>query len=131
ALAILFSAIIAEWIYLQQKSLPDYYPVMGGFAFFSILVNILPLLVFIKPLLIQRRKGFFEYSGLVQEHHRQFDEKWLRKPHEEELPGTGDASSLTDFNTSFDVVRKMGVFPFNIKIMISTIVFAILPMLPL
>jgi hypothetical protein len=94
-------------------------------------MNLVPLLVFIKPLQIQRRKGFFEYSALIQEHHRQFDEKWLQRPHVDPLPGIPDASSMTDFNTSFDVVRSMNVIPFDIKIMLSSILIAILPMLPL
>ena len=131
AFAILFSTTVAEKVYFLHEKLPAYYPLMIGFAVLSILMNVLPLLVFVKPLLIQRRKGFFEYSALIQEHHRQFDEKWLRKPYEEELPGTGDASSMTDFNSSFDVVKNMKLFPFDIKIMVSSIVIAILPMLPL
>ena len=47
------------------------------------------------------------------------------------MPGTGDASSMTDFNSSFDVVKNMKLFPFDVKIMVSSIVIAILPMLPL
>jgi hypothetical protein len=131
AIAILFSATIAEKIFFLHERLPAYYPVMTGFAVLSILMNLVPLLVFIKPLQIQRRKGFFEYSALIQEHHRQFDEKWLQRPHVEPLPGIPDASSMTDFNTSFDVVRSMNVIPFDIKIMLSSILIAILPMLPL
>jgi hypothetical protein len=131
AFAILFSTTVAEKVFFLHEKLPAYYPLMIGFAVISILMNVLPLLVFMKPLLAQRRKGFFEYSALIQEHHRQFDEKWLRKPCEEDLPGTGDASSMTDFNTSFDVVKGMKLFPFDIKIMVSSIVIAILPMLPL
>jgi hypothetical protein len=131
ALAILFSTVIAQRIFFFHEKLPEYYPLIAGFAVLSILMNVLPLLVFLKPLLIQRRKGYFEYSALIQEHHRQFDEKWLHKPFEEALPGIGDASSMTDFNTSFDVVKGMKLFPFDMKIMISSIVIAILPMLPL
>jgi hypothetical protein len=131
AFAILFSTTVAEKVFFLHEKLPVYYPLMIGFAILSILMNVLPLLVFMKPLLIQRRKGFFEYSSLIQEHHRQFDEKWLRKPCDEDLPGTGDASSMTDFNSSFDVVKNMKLFPFDIKIMVSSIVIAILPMLPL
>jgi len=131
ALSILFSTTVAEKVFFLHEKLPVYYPLMIGFGIISILMNVLPLLVFVKPLLVQRRKGFFEYSALIQDHHRQFDEKWLRNPYEEELPGIGDASSMTDFNSSFDVVKGMKLFPFDIKIMMSSIVIAILPMLPL
>ena len=131
AFTILFSTTVAEKVFFLHEKLPVYYPLLIGFAVLSILMNVLPLLVFVKPLLIQHRKSFFEYSALIQEHHRQFDEKWLRKPCEEDLPGTGDASSMTEFNSSFDVVKNMKLFPFDVKIMVSSIVIAILPMLPL
>jgi hypothetical protein len=131
ALAILFSAVIAENLYFLHQKLQTYYPHMAVFVILSILMSVMPLMVFMKPLLVQRRNGYFDYSALIQEHHRQFDEKWLRKPYKEALPGISDASSMTDFNTSFDVVKNMKLFPFDIKIMVSSIIIAILPMLPL
>ena len=131
ALAILYSATVAERIFFLHEKLSEYYFNIGGFALFSIIINVGPLLVFMKKLHVERRKGFFEYSSLVQEHHRQFDNKWLGKPVEEQIRGFADASSLTDFNTSFDTVRRMGVFPFDLKIMLSSIIIAILPLVPL
>jgi hypothetical protein len=131
ALAILFSTAIAEKIYFLHDKLQAYYPLMAAFAFLTILMNVLPLIVFMKPLIVQRRKGFFEYSALIQEHHRNFDQKWLQREHEPILPGIADASSIADFNGSFEVVKNMKTLPFDIKIMLSTIIFTILPMLPL
>lgn len=131
ALAILFSTAIAEKIYFLQDKLQTYYPLMGAFAVISVLMNVLPLMVFMPPLIRQRRKGVFEYSALIQEHHRQFDEKWLQKEHEPISPGTPDPSSMADLNSSFEIVKNMKTLPFNIKIMVSTIIFAILPMIPL
>jgi len=131
ALAILFSTAIAEKIYFLHDKLQDYYPVMAAFALLTILMNVLPLMVFMKPMTKKRREGFLEYSALIQEHHRQFDEKWLAKEHEPVSPGIADPSSMADFNSSFDMVKNMKTLPFDIKIMVSTIIFAILPMLPL
>ena len=62
ALAILFSTAIAEKIYFLHEKLQDYYPIMAAFALLVLIFNILPLMVFMKPLIAQRRKGFFEYS---------------------------------------------------------------------
>jgi len=131
AVAVLFSTAIAENIHFRHDMLQTYFPFMAVFAVLSILLNVMPLLVFIKPLATQRRKGIFEYSALIQEHHRQFDEKWLRSPHESALTGVADASSMADFNSSFDVVKKMKLVPYDIKIMVSSILIAILPILPL
>ncbi len=79
----------------------------------------------------QRRKGIFEYSALIKKHHEEFDEKWLGKTDVKPLLGSQDASSTTDLNSTFDTVMSMGVFPFNLKSMLSSILIAVLPMLPL
>jgi hypothetical protein len=38
---------------------------------------------------------------------------------------------MADLNGSFEIVKNMKTLPFNLKIMLSTIIFAILPMIPL
>lgn len=131
AISILFASIIAARIFWLHERLPEYYPLMIGIALLSVIMNVVPLLVFIKPLMIQRRKGIFEYSTILQQHHRKFDEKWLEKSGSETLLGNQDASSLIDLNGSFEAVMSMRIFPFNLKTMISIIIIAILPMIPL
>jgi hypothetical protein len=131
ALAFLFSTWIAERIISQHHHLQEYYFLIGGFALFSIVMNVLPLLVFTPPLIVQRRKGIYDYSALIQEHHRQFDEKWIHGTHTESLLGIGDASSTTDINCVFDTVMSMRVVPFNLKIMLSSIIISVLPMIPI
>jgi hypothetical protein len=131
AMAIIFSATIAEKIIWFHERLPQYYPVMIAFAVLSILINVLPLVVFIKPMASQRRKGIFEYSSLIKMHHHFFDEKWLGNKDVHPLLGSQDASSTTDLNSTFDTVMSMRVIPFNLKTMLSSILIAVLPMLPL
>jgi hypothetical protein len=131
AMAILLATTIAEKVFWSHDRLPDYYPVMIGFAFISILINVLPLIVFIKPLAKQRRKGIFDYSTLIKNHHWLFDEKWLGNNDVKPLLGSQDASSTTDLNSTFDTVMSMRIFPFNLKTMLSSILIVVLPMLPL
>jgi hypothetical protein len=131
AIAILISAVIGERIYYLHENLSSYYVPLGGFALLTVLLNVLPLLVFMKPLLKQRRKGILQYSALIQQHHRDFDQKWLDPNNQASLVGDTAASSLADINGSFETVNKMGVVPFNVKIMVSTIAIVILPVLPL
>jgi hypothetical protein len=130
ALAFLFSTYIAEHIVFQHHQLQEYYFLIGGFALFSIIMNVLPLLVFMPTLITQRRKGIYDYSALIQEHHRQFDEKWIQGKHTESLLGSGDASSMVDINGSFETVMHMRMVPFNFKIMLSSIVISVIPLLP-
>jgi hypothetical protein len=94
-------------------------------------MNILPLMVFVKQLVVLRRKGILEYSALIQKHHRDFDDKWIRTDQKELLLGEPDASSMTDINSVFDTIMAMQIFPFNLKIMLSSIVVSILPLVPL
>jgi hypothetical protein len=131
ALAALCSAVAAERIIFLGQHLSDFYIILGALGLITVLMNILPLLVFMPPLIAARRKGIFEYSTLVQKHHRQFDQKLLNVENNEPLVGNPAASSMADINSSFDTVMKMRVFPFDIKIMASTFVVMILPVLPL
>jgi hypothetical protein len=131
ALAVLFSALITQRIVLLHQRLPDYYIIIGGFAFFSILLNVLPLLPFLKPLAIQRRAGIYKYSTLIMEHHKEFEEKWFNENKTETILGAPDASSMIDLNSSFETILKMRIVPFNLKIMMSSIVISVLPLIPL
>jgi hypothetical protein len=131
ALAALCSAMAAERIIFLGQHLADFYVLLGALIVITIVLNILPLLVFVKPMIAARRKGIFEYSALVQKHHRKFDEKLLSTGNDEPLVGNPAASSMADFNSTFDTVMKMRVFPFDIKIMASTIVAMAVPVLPL
>jgi len=130
ALSILFSTMISVKIFWLHERLTQYYPIMIGFAILTIIINVLPLLVFMKPMMKQRRKGIFEYSALIKKHHGCFDEKWLNKSDVNMLLGSQDASSTTDLNSTFNTVVSMGIFPFNLKTMLSSIMIAVLPMIP-
>jgi len=129
ALSILFSAAIAEKLFFFHDRLQQYYVVLGGFAVIAIALNVLPLLVFIKQLFIQRRRGIFQYSALIQEHHKEFDQKWIYKKNPEPILGTSDPSSMIDINSSFECVMQMRIIPFDLKIIISTLLAVILPMI--
>ena len=131
AFSILSSAAIAQEMVFFHGRLSQYYVLLGGVALVAIIQNILPLLVFIKTLFIQRRRGIFQYSALIQEHHREFDQKWIYKKNDEQILGTSDPSSMIDINSSFESVMNMRLFPFDLKIMMSTIAIVVMPLLPL
>jgi len=131
AMAISISAMIAEKIFWVHDRLPTYYPVIIGFAILSIVINVLPLIVFMSPMSHQRRQGILDYSTLIKRHHELFDEKWIGKTDLSEFLGSPDASTTTDLNSTFDTVMGMQIFPFNLKTMLYSIAIAVLPMLPL
>ncbi|PWT76662.1 MAG: hypothetical protein C5B59_06005 [Bacteroidetes bacterium] len=131
AMSMLVSVAIAGQIFFFKVPLREYYVLLAGVAFLAIILNVLPLLMFMPTMAKHRRKGIFEYSALIQEHHREFDQKWLNKKTDEQILGTSDPSSMIDINSSFESVINMRFFPFDIRIMFTTILIVILPILPL
>jgi len=131
AISILFSAAILEQVIFLHHKLPEYYITMGAFIIISIILNILPLVVFVKPLVNCRRKAIFDYSALIHHHHQHFDDKWLESNEPGSLLGNPDPSSTADINSVFQTIRSMKAVPFDLKTMASTILISALPMLPL
>lgn len=132
AFGIVVSAFIAGRMVFFNASLSDFYGAIAGFVFICILINIIPLLVFFSALRKVRISGIFEYSALVDRHHREFTEKWFGlNPDKELLIGNADISSMCDFTPVYEAIEGMKPFPFNLKIMLSTILVSIMPLLPL
>jgi hypothetical protein len=131
AISILFSSAILEQVIFMDHKLPEYYLTMGAFIVLSIILNILPLMVFMKPLINSRRKAIFEYSALIHHHHQQFDDKWINSNEPGALLGNPDPSSTADINSVFQTIKSMKTMPFDLKTMASTILISALPMLPL
>jgi len=132
AFSIVISSIIAGKMIFFNAQLSEFYVTIGVFVFICILINITPLLIFFKPLRKTRIKGVFEYSALIQHHHLQFTDKWIKPASTEELLiGNPDISSMCDFTPVYDSIENMHPFPFDFKIMLATIVVSVLPLLPL
>ena len=131
AIAILFSSAILSQVILLKHKLPEFYIAMGAFIVLSIILNILPLFVFLKPLVACRRQAILDYSALITRHHNHFDEKWINSKEPESLLGNPDPSSTADINAVFQTVKSMKTMPFDIKTMASSILISALPMLPL
>jgi len=92
-----------------------------------------PLLIFI-PILTRTRLAWLrEYSKLSDRYNRAFHEKWVQgnAATDEALLGSADIQSLADLGTSFEYIRGMRVYPFNLRVMIHLAVITSLPCLPL
>ncbi len=129
---IVISAIIASRIIFFHAMLSEFYVLIGVFVFVCILINIVPLLIYFKPLRRTRINGIFAYSALIQKHHLQFTEKWFKSTSTDELLiGNPDISSMCDFTPVYESIESMHPFPFNFKIMIATVIVCIIPLVPL
>ena len=104
------------------------------FVVIAIVVVHAPLLVFFHQMSRCRFRGLLDFSTLILEYDRQFEEKWLEKKGQasgETLLGSADIQSLADIGTVFEHVNDMQLIPFDLKGFGVLVAAAILPMLPL
>lgn len=62
-----------------------------------------------------------------------FEKKWLgaTSSSEQSLLGTPDLQSLADLSTTVNIVRNMRLAPVSTRLLITIVIAALLPMLPL
>ena len=105
-------------------------------AFYILLVMaifISPMFVFMRTLYRVKKKGQQEYSALAMDYVRAFDSKWLRDrvSPTEGLLGSPDIQSLADMVNSFSAIRQMMIVPLGRKNLLTFLVAAAIPFLPL
>lgn len=130
-LGIVLASILAERMLYLDAQLNEYYGVIALFVVLCILLNVAPLLVFALPISLARRKGIHDYNALVITLHRAFDNRWIGDvSHQPDLLGNPDPSSAADLNAMYEAVSKMSPLPFNLKIMLASVLVSLLPLLP-
>lgn len=126
-------AFRVEFEGLDIATLRTMAPLLIAYLAFVELATFGPLLVTVPLLSRVRRDGLRTYGILVQQHNQLFHNKWIavyRAAPESPL-GNPDMSSLIDLGSSFDVVRKMRIFPVGRSQLIQVALIACLPGLPL
>ena len=91
-----------------------------------------PLLIFVLKLHAKKVEGIYTYGSLADDVGRQFEEKWLRN-YEEFRSGALEApdfSATTDLYQVVANVHDMKLFPFELRAVLSLIVAALLPFIP-
>lgn len=133
ALSIILTAAIGEKIIFGGELLSSFKVLIIAYVVLQLVIFLGPLLVF-APLLVRvKRRGLLDYGALATGYTQSFDNKWVRgkAPDGDTLLGSSDIQSLADLANSFQIVNKMGAFPFN-RFNITFIVAAsAVPMLPL
>jgi hypothetical protein len=124
---------VADQIIYTGVSLASFKYIILGFILFMILLFLMPLVSFAPQLLATKRKGLIEYGALATAYTQSFDQKWVRgdNPEGELLLGTGDIQSLADLGNSFEIIKKMNAFPFDLNAIKTIAVAAALPFFPL
>jgi len=91
-----------------------------------------PLCFFVPRLTRLRRLGIFEYGALGQFESMQFHKRWIqhRAGREEEFPASPEASTLTDYGSSYQNIENLQPFPFDKGAFVALILAVALPLLP-
>jgi hypothetical protein len=127
------AAAAANRILYEGVSLKAYQSVIIGFIVISVVVGIAPLLSFMRPLVLTKRRGLVEYGDLATRYVQSFERKWVSGggDSKEQLLGTSDIQSLADIGGSFERVDHMKVMPFDRRTVMAFAFSAAAPMLPL
>jgi hypothetical protein len=130
-LSIVFSGMLAERVVFLEEVLQEQYLLIAVFVLFCVIINMVPLLPFIGPLISARSKGISNYHAMIAHHHREFENKWLtqKTQNKESLLGHTDASSAADISAVYELAENMTIFPFNLKTMAVTVLISIVPII--
>ena len=131
-----FSALLSGQIAIQlamSQPITAFRIQLVAFVVLALAVLFVPLLVFTPKLMAVRRRGIIEYGALAARYTREFDRKWLHATRipEEPLIGSADIQSLADLASSVEIVQSMRIVPFDWRTMVTIVVWAAVPLLPL
>lgn len=104
----------------------------GGLIAVVLILFVGPLLVFVFKLHAKKVEGIYDYGALADDVGRQFERKWLTN-YDEFRDGALEApdfSATTDLYQVVANVHDMKVFPFELRAVVSLIVAALLPFVP-
>ncbi|OPY68994.1 MAG: hypothetical protein A4E57_01417 [Syntrophorhabdaceae bacterium PtaU1.Bin034] len=133
AVSSVVAAAVADAVLFGNEVLASYRVTIFAYAALPLVVFLAPLLVFSPRLIAVRRQGLMEYGALATGYTRSFHEKWVEgdTPGREPLLGSPDIQSLADLANSYQIVRKMRIFPLNFEDILVLVGSTLVPMLPL
>jgi hypothetical protein len=135
ALSTVVSGAIASRVLFAGAQLEPFAFVYVALLLFTLLMFAGPLVIFTPKLFDLKYQGMLKYGVLADRYTRLFEQKWIDlgdlAEADESILGSGDIQSLADLGNSFELVRKMRVFPVERSDFIALAIPAILPALPL
>jgi hypothetical protein len=133
AISTLVSAAFAEEISSGKTVFEVIYPALAVTLIVDLALIFLPPCFFAFKLRACQEKGLSDYMVFAARYVNDFERKWLgaAAPAEEPLLGTPDLQSLADLSNSVGIVRNMRWVPVSTRLLITVMIAALLPMLPL
>jgi hypothetical protein len=130
---VVLAGVIGGRIWYEGMKLPAFQIEILGAVALLMAIALAPLTFFVLKLAGAKREGAREYGLLAMRYVDEFRERWMRdrRPDGEVLVGSADIQSLADLANAHDVVREMGVLPFDRRTVVTLAIVVALPYLPL
>lgn len=130
----ILSAVLGMEIIYESQPLDTYYLTILAFVIIMPLIIYMPLLFFIPVLIRSKISGIYNFGELLQRHNILYKLKWMsgEMPKDEHILGSLDNSSMADINGSYaQSIKESQSVPINRKKLISSMLFLLVPFLPL
>ena len=133
AISAVMSASFAEEISSGISVFETLYPALAITLILDLALVLLSPCFFAFKLSACKERGLSDYSVLAARYVNDFETKWLNASsvQAEPLLGTADLQSLADLSNSVGIVRNMRLVPVSTRLLITVMVAALLPMVPL
>ena len=133
AISIVVSASFAEEISSGKTVFEVLYPAFALTLIVELVLIFLPPCVFAFRLRACQEKGLSDYMVFAARYVNDFEKKWLNASAipADPLLGTADLQSLADLSNSVGIVRNMRWVPVSTRLLVTVVIAALLPMLPL
>ena len=135
ALSTVVSGAIASRVLFAGAQLQSFALVYVALVIITLILFARPLLIFTPRLIRLKYQGMLKYGLLADRYTQLFEQKWVAlaegRQADESVLGTGDIQSLADLGNSFELVRKMRVFPAEPSDFVALAIPALAPVLPL
>lgn len=130
------SLAAASWlvaILAGRATLPEIAPMFAVIVIAALAIACFPLVLFSRQLYRARARDLASYTTFAHEYVCAFRARWLTQPLADPAAalGTSDLQSLADLGNSFNPVAEAGVVPISTRALITILVGAVLPMVPL
>jgi hypothetical protein len=121
-----------EAILRHRAHVSDFKLEAAALLILVIAIAVGPLLFFLPRLGQLRRKGLLQYGRLGQLQSMEFESKWIKlcAGHEQEFLFAPEISTLTDFASSYENIKKMQPFPVEKGGLLMLALAVMIPLLP-
>ncbi len=136
AIGLVLSAALITQVSFKGASVVVYHKVFIVYLVLAMMISFGPLLVFLGKFDRLRQLGLRDIGTLASHQTQLFDEKWVKRTEvtedKIETPlNAPDISSISGLKASYETVRRLKFFPFDIRAIVVIAAAALIPMIPL